>query len=107
MSGEKRKEDENPKRDSRNILKYKEEIKRKYQVKEIGIFGSYVKGKQREASDLDILVEFESGAKIGLLKLINLENYLSDLLGIKVDLVIKSALRPKIEKQILKEAIYL
>ena len=89
------------------LLKYKEEIKRKYQVKEIGIFGSYVKGKQREASDLDILVEFESGAKIGLLKLINLENYLSDLLGIKVDLVIKSALRPKIEKQILKEAIYL
>jgi len=89
------------------LLKYKEEIKRKYQVKEIGIFGSYVKGKQREASDLDILVEFESGAKIGLLRFINLENYLSDLLGIKVDLVIKSALRPKIEKQILKEAIYL
>jgi len=89
------------------LEEHKEEIKRKYQVKEIGIFGSYIRGEQREESDLDILVEFEEDAKIGLLKFINLENYLSELLGIKIDLVEKSALKPRIGKHILEEVVML
>jgi len=89
-----------------NILKeHKEELKEKYGVKEIGMFGSYVRGEYKEKSDLDILVEFEEEAKIGLLKFVNMENYLSELIGMKVDLVEKSALKPRIGKQILKEVI--
>jgi len=60
-------------------------LKEKYQIKEIGVFGSYVRGEYKEKSDLDILVEFEEDADIDLLKFVNIENYLSDLLDIKVD----------------------
>ncbi|HCC69005.1 MAG TPA: nucleotidyltransferase [Nitrospiraceae bacterium] len=92
----------------KNILKaHKAELKEKYQVKEIGIFGSYVRGEYEEKSDFDILVEFEEDAEIGLLKFINMENYLSELIGIKVDLVEKSALKPRIGKHILKEVVLL
>ena len=91
-----------------NILeKRKEELKEKYGVKKIGIFGSYVREEYKEKSDLDILVEFEEDAKIGLLKFVNMENYLSELIGVKVDLVEKSALKPRIGKHILKEVVLL
>jgi len=61
------------------LKKYKEELKEKYGVKEIGIFGSYVRGEQDEESDLDILVEFER--PIGFIRFMKLENSLSELLG--------------------------
>lgn len=82
------------------------ELREKYGVKEIGIFGSYVRGENRESSDLDILVEFKDDAKIDLIKFVELENYLSDLLGVKVDLVDKTTLKPAIGKRILKEVVY-
>jgi hypothetical protein len=91
-----------------NILKeHKEELKEKYGVKEMGVFGSYVRGEYKEKSDLDILVEFEEDAKIGLLKFVNMENYLSELIGVKADLVEKSELKPRIGKHILKEVVLL
>ena len=91
----------------KEILKeHGKELKEKYGVKEIGIFGSYLRGEAREESDLDILVEFEHDAKISLLDFVELENYLSDLLGVKVDLVEKSALKPGIGKRILDEVVY-
>jgi predicted nucleotidyltransferase len=91
-----------------SILKdHKAELREKYRVKEIGIFGSYVREEYKEKSDLDILVEFEEDAKIGLLKFINLENYLSELIAVKVDLVEKSSLKPRIGKNILREVITL
>jgi uncharacterized protein len=83
----------------------KQEITEKYKVSEIGIFGSYIKGEQKETSDIDILVEFD--VSIGLIKFIEMENYLSDLLGVKVDLVMKSSLKPRIGKHILEEVVYL
>lgn len=85
----------------------KEELKKRYGVKEIGIFGSYIRREDKKNSDLDILVEFKEAAKIGLLKFINLENYLSDLLRVKVDLVMKSSLKPRIGRHILEEVVYL
>lgn len=91
-----------------NILKeHKEELKEKYGVKEIGVFGSYIRGEQMDESDIDILVEFEPDARISLLDFVGLENYISDLLGAKVDLVEKSALKPRIGKHILSEVITL
>ena len=88
------------------LKKYEKELKEKYGVKEIGIFGSYIRGEAKEESDLDILVEFEPDANISLLEFVELENYLSDLLGVKVDLVEKCVLKPRIGKQILNEVVY-
>jgi len=87
------------------LEKHREEMMEKFKVEEIGVFGSYVRGKQKEKSDLDILVDFNDS--IGLLKFIELENYLSDLLKVKVDLVMKSALKPRIGKHILEEVVFL
>lgn len=82
-------------------------LQNKYGVRTLGVFGSYIRGEQRKKSDLDILVEFEADAKMDLLTFIELENNLSDLLGIKVDLVMKTALKPRIGKRILDEVVYL
>jgi len=86
------------------LAERKEELRQKYKVKEIGIFGSFVKGKQRKRSDIDILVEFEE--PIGLFEFIDLEEYLGKLLDSKVDLVSKGALKPRIGEHILKEVVY-
>ena len=79
------------------------EISRKYNVSYLGIFGSYVRGEQKPESDLDILVEFEEAP--GFFEYIQLEDYLSEILGVKVDLVMKSALKPALGKHILEEVI--
>ena len=83
---------------------HKNEIVEKYGVKEIGIFGSYLREEQKETSDIDILVEFIR--PVGMLTFINLKNYLSDLFGINVDLVMKKALKPRIGQKILSEVVY-
>ena len=85
-----------------NILRqHLPEIREKYSVSYLGVFGSYVRGEQTTDSDLDLLVEFYE--KPGLFEYIELEDHLSDLLGVKVDLVMKSALKPNIGKRILNE----
>jgi predicted nucleotidyltransferase len=91
----------------KKLVEIKPILREKYKVKEIGIFGSYVRGKQRKSSDIDILVDFGEDAQIGLLTFVALENFLSGLLGVKVDLVMKNSLKPNIGKTILKEVIYL
>lgn len=89
----------------KEILKnHKRELKEKFGVKEIGIFGSYVKEKQKDKSDIDILVEFDS--PVDFFTFLELEEFLTKLLGIKVDLVMKKALKPEIGKYILKEVLY-
>ena len=85
------------------LQQHKEELRAKYKVKEIGVFGSYVRGEQKKQSDIDILVEFE--VVPGLLKFIELEHYLSELLGIKVDLVRKSSIREELGDTILQEMV--
>ena len=78
---------------------------KKYHLKEIGVFGSYLRNEQKNESDLDILVDYTETP--GLFSFIRLENELSKLLGIKVDLVMKSSLKPYIGKRILDEVQYL
>lgn len=77
----------------------------KFGLKEIGVFGSYVRREEREDSDLDILVEFEKPLRIDLIGFIELEHYLSDRLKIKVDLVMKDDLKPRIGERILAEVV--
>ncbi len=91
----------------RTLKNHENELKEKYGVKELGVFGSYVRGDEKEGSDIDILVEFYPDAEMDLITFVELEEFLSDLLGIKVDLVMKSALKPRIGKHILKEVVYI
>jgi len=92
----------------KRILKeHESELREKYGIKEIGIFGSYMRGEQKKGSDIDILVEFYPDAEMDLITFVELEEHLSDLLGIQVDLVMKSALKPRIGKHILKEVVYI
>ena len=92
--------------DIRKTLKnHKESLKDEYGLTEIGLFGSYVRGTQKESSDIDILVGFRRA--VGLIAFVHLKNRLTELLGIRVDLVMKKALKPKIGKSILDEVVYL
>jgi len=86
------------------LAEHRAELKKLFKVQEIGLFGSYVRDQQNESSDVDILVEFDE--PIGLISFVGLKNYLSDLLGVEVDLVMKNALKPRIGKRILKEVVY-
>jgi predicted nucleotidyltransferase len=85
----------------------KQMLNEKYGVVEIGVFGSYARGGQKSQSDVDILVTFEENANITLLDFIRLENYLTDILGVKVNLVEKSALKPQISAHVLQEVVIL
>jgi len=78
------------------------ELRERYGVRGLSLFGSYLRGDQRKGSDLDVLVEFDRVPS--LFEFIRLERYLSGLLKIKVDLVMKSALKPAIGRRILEEA---
>lgn len=80
-------------------------LSEKYNVKTLGIFGSYIRGEQTKKSDVDILVEFEK--PLGLLDFVGLQLELSEILGKKVDLVPKNALKPRIGKHILEEVRYI
>ena len=90
---------------TKTLLHNKAELREKYKVKEIGVFGSYVRGQQKKRSDVDILVEFEESSTLSLLDFIGLENHLSKLLGVKVDLVEKQTLKPRIGKRVLEEVV--
>ncbi len=81
------------------------ELKQKYRIARLGIFGSYARNVQRADSDLDLLVTFEETP--GLFQYIELENFISDMLGVKVDLVMEDALKPNIKERVLKEVQYL
>jgi len=87
------------------IRNHKPEIAKEFHIKEIGVFGSYIRGEEQANSDIDILVEFET--PIDLFRFLDLEERLSELSGRKVDLVSKKALKPHIGKEILKEVQYL
>jgi predicted nucleotidyltransferase len=81
------------------------ELKKRYPIREIGIFGSYVRGEQREDSDLDVLVDLGEG--MTLIDLVRLQLAIGEALGLKVDLAVKDALKPRIERRILAEAVML
>ena len=80
------------------------EVCRRYGVKELSLFGSAVRGEMRPESDIDIMVEFEPGIRIGLIKFEALVEELESLAGRRVDLVTKHGLKPWIRPQVLKDA---
>ena|SRR3990170_4596025 len=86
------------------LAAHRSELRQEHKIKRIGIFGSYVRGEQKKKSDIDILVEFSDA--VSLLDWIGAENYLTDLLGIKVDLVPREDVIPELLKRIFKEVVY-
>lgn len=87
--------------DIKRILLENREILRRYKVKSISLFGSYVKNEQREDSDIDLLVEFEEDTYSNF---INLTFTLEDLFGKGVTVVSQEDISPYIRPYVLREA---
>jgi len=87
----------------RTLSAHRNELTERFSVKEIGVFGSFVRGEQSGDSDLDMLVEFEK--PVGFFKFLELEEHLELLLGTKIDLVSRKALKPRIGERILQEVV--
>jgi len=85
--------------ENRNRLK-------RFSVKDLYLFGSVARDEAIDGSDVDILVEFQSNAKIGLFQFARLQRFLSELLECNVDLAIPDALHKHLKEDILKEAIH-
>jgi uncharacterized protein len=79
-------------------------LRDRYKINKIGVFGSYARGDTHSGSDVDVIVEFSE--PISLIRLVSLENYLSGLVGVKVDVVPKEDIRRELKDTILKEAVY-
>jgi len=86
------------------LAEHRDELRREYKIIEMGIFGSYIRGQQKKKSDIDILVEFDE--PVSLLDWVGAVNSLTDILGIKVDLVPREDVRPELKKRIFKEVVY-
>jgi predicted nucleotidyltransferase len=80
------------------------EVCRRYNVKELSVFGSAVRGEMRPDSDIDMMVEFEPGARVGLIKFESLAEELETLAGRRVDLVTRRGLKPWVRPAVLKDA---
>jgi predicted nucleotidyltransferase len=85
------------------LTQHKEVLKEEFKVKNIAIFGSYVRGEQNQESDIDILVEFRE--PVGFI-FIHLADYLEEILGLKVDLLTPDAIKPNRRRYIMEDLIY-
>jgi uncharacterized protein len=81
------------------------ELRRRYPIREMGVFGSWARGEQTEGSDIDVLVDLDDG--VTLIDFVGLQLALADALGVRVDLVMKDGLKPRIGRRILTEVVML
>jgi len=88
-----------------NLRQLKPMLGQRFNVKRLGLFGSFVRGAGERARDVDVLVEF-SGS-VDLLDFVALERYLAEQTGLKIDLVSLKAIRPEFKGTILNEVIYI
>jgi len=86
------------------IRDHKTLLRDRYHINRIGVFGSYARGDTHSGSDVDVLVEFSE--PISLIQLVSLENYLTDIVGLKVDVVPKDDIRKELKDTILKDAVF-
>jgi predicted nucleotidyltransferase len=78
-------------------------LRTRYPIREMGVFGSWVRGEQTDGSDLDVRVDLDDG--ITLIAFVGLQLALADALGMRVDLVMKEGLKPRIGERILSEVV--
>ena len=86
------------------LKRIKPNLVKKFSVKEIGIFGSFISGRESEGSDIDILVAFNE--PVGW-EFIDLKDFLEEFLDLKVDLVTTEALKPRMRNEILQKVVYI
>lgn len=87
------------------LIQVKPRLQQAYQVTELGIFGSYARQEQSETSDVDVLIDYDQAPT--LFKLVELREDLSEVLGMKVDVVTKNGLKPRTRERVLSEVVYL
>ena len=80
------------------------EVCRRYGVRELSLFGSAARGEMRPESDIDVMVEFEPGVRVGLIKFESLVGELEALAGRRVDMVTKRGLKPWVRPEVLRDA---
>jgi len=92
--------------DIKNTLSaLKPELHARFGVSEIGVFGSWVRGEQKETSDIDVLVDFDRS--VDLFDLMELQEFLEGIFELKIDVALRRSLKKYIGKQILAEVQYL
>lgn len=80
-------------------------LQEQYRVTELGIFGSYARGEQTQTSDVDVLIDYDQAPT--LFKLVELRDYLAEVIEMKVDVVTKNGLKPRIRERVLSEVVYI
>lgn len=78
---------------------------RAFGVTYLALFGSVARDEATSESDVDLLVDFDPAARIGLFKYFDIQRYLESILGRQVDLVMRDGLKPRIRDSVLREAI--
>ena len=91
---------------TKQVLNEEKNRLRNLGVDRVGIFGSVVRGEERPESDVDILLELQPNHNLTLLSLVELEDYLSDRLSRKADIVIGSSIKPLIKEKVYREVLY-
>ena len=87
------------------LREHKDEIRRRFGVKSLAVFGSVARGEAGPESDVDILVEFDPKAHVGLFKMVELKEFLEEILGCPVDIVTLDGLRPWMRDRVQREAL--
>ncbi|MBI2117120.1 MAG: nucleotidyltransferase family protein [candidate division NC10 bacterium] len=89
---------------TRTLLVHRE-VLQQFAVRELRLFGSTLRGEAGGASDIDLLVDYDPAARVGLFAFVRLQRRLSELLGRPVDLATPDALHPALRERILREAV--
>lgn len=86
-----------------DLRRIKPDLERRYHIRELSVFGSYARGQQTEASDVDVLIDAARG--MTLLDLAGLQLELQEMLGLSVDVAMMGGLRPRVEPEIMRERV--
>jgi hypothetical protein len=89
-----------------SILEANKDLLKAFHVRSLSVFGSVARGEAGPDSDIDLLVDFEPGARVGFFALARLQRCLSELLGTPVDLVTPDALHKEMRREILEESVH-
>jgi len=87
-------------------LRNNRDLMRRFSIKNLYLFGSVARGEGQEGSDVDILVEYEADARVGLFQFVRLRRELSNILGCQVDLATPGSLHKELRDDILREAVH-
>ena len=85
---------------------HRDELRQRFGVKSLAVFGSVARGEAKPESDVDIVVEFDPQAHVGLFKMVELKEFLEKVLGCPVDVVTLDGLRPWTRNRVQREAIH-